>query len=392
MATYQELASILGYDALSPMYQALGGQGNPFYAANEEGGQGQFLDANMAQVYGFDPSFFDPYTFEFAQSGPGNSGTVSAFKDGNALGSWSQYDTPMSETLRDFALTAGAAFGGAGLAGFGPAAGMFGGGAGAGGAVGGTTGGAVGGTSLSALGGALPEFGMGTIGTGTGIGGGLGGLGGSIGGGMSSLIPGISNSQLFSVGGNLLSGLMGSNAADKASKAQLAAGRESNALQKYIFDTLQANQAPYQQAGVTALGQIQNLLANPGSITSQPDYQFGLNQGIKARDQSAASNGMLYSGAQQKALTQYGNDYAGTKLDQSYNRLANIAGIGQTANQGVSNAAQNYGNQVGNTLQGMGNSRASGYIGQSNAWGNAFGNMVNDYQQDDIYKRLGLGG
>jgi hypothetical protein len=240
---------------------------------------------------------------------------------------------------------------------------------------------------MSALGGAMPEFGagLGSLG-GMGTGGTLGGLGAAAGGGaMSSWIPGISNSSLLGIGGNLLGGLIGSNASGKASDALLKAGQESNALQKYMYDTTRADYAPYREAGTGALAQIQNLLADPSSLAQQGDYQFGLNQGIKARDQSAASNGMLYSGAQQKALTQYGNDYAGTKLNESYNRLAGLAGIGQQATGGTAAAGQNYGNQVGNTLQNMGNARGSGYVGQANAWNNAFGNIGNILQQQDVY-------
>jgi hypothetical protein len=399
--TFEELQALLGYDALAPMYQDLGGQGNPFYAENPEGGPGQYLGVTGAQAYNqFDPSFFDPYTFDWNPSGPGNSGTVSAFKDGQQQGSWSQYDTPTSETLRDGLMTAGAAFGGLGLAGFGPMAGMFGAGGGALGANGaflgegvasgvgawdaaaglGSLGGGAAGAagSGSVFGGSLPEFGMSGLGGGSALGGGASAA--------SSWIPGISNGSLLSVGGNLLSGYMGQRASGKASDALLQAGRESNALQKQMYDQTRADFAPYREAGYGALSQMQNLLKDPSSLAQQGDYQFGLNQGIKARDQSAASNGMLYSGAQQKALTQYGNDYANTKLNESYNRLAGLAGTGQQATGSTAAAGQNYGNQVGNTLQGMGNARASGYVGGANAWSNAFGNIGNLLQQQDVYK------
>jgi hypothetical protein len=401
--TFEELQALLGYDALAPMYQDLGGQGDPFYAANPEGGPGQYLGVQGAQAYNqFDPSFFDPYTFDWNPSGPGNSGTVSAFKDGQQQGSWSQYDTPFSETAMDALMTAGVAFGGLGLAGYGPAAGMFGAGGGAAGSMGangaflgegvasgvgawdaaaglGSLGGGAAGAagSGSVFGGSLPEFGMGGMGGGSALGGGAS---------AASWIPGISNGAALSIGGNLLSGYMGQRASGKASDALLQAGRESNALQKQMYDQTRADFAPYREAGYGALTQMQNLLKDPSSLAQQGDYQFGLNQGIKARDQSAASNGMLYSGAQQKALTQYGNDYANTKLNESYNRLAGLAGTGQQATGSTAAAGQNYGNQVGNTLQGMGNARASGYVGGANAWSNAFGNIGNLLQQQDVYK------
>jgi hypothetical protein len=396
--TFEELQAILGYDALAPMYADLGGQGNPFYFANEEGGPGQYLGVQGAQMYnGFDPGFFAPYDFQWNQSGPGNSGTVSAFKDGNQLGQWSQYDTPTSETLRDGLLTAGLAFGGLGLAGAGPFGGMLGGGA-AGGTAG-TAAGTAGGLEAASLG-AIPEFGAGVgalgdgmllSGGGVGIGGGAGLAGGGAGmfGGLGELGKYFGSGQgLLSLGGNLLSGYMQNRAAGKSTDALLQAGRESNELQKYMYDTARGDFAPYREAGTTALGQIQNLLADPSAITKQADYKFGLDQGRNALENSASARGMTYSGAQSKALNQFGQDYAGSKLNESYNRLAGIAGIGQQATNSTTSAGMNYGNQAGNTLQNMGNARASGYIGQSNGWGNAFGNILKDYEQQQANQNV----
>lgn len=405
--TFEELQKLLGYDALSPMYQDLiGGGSNPFYAANEEGGPGQYLGVQGAQMYNqFDPSVFDPYTFDWQGSGPGNSGTVSASRDGQNVGSWSQYDTPFSETAMDALMTAGVAFGGLGLAGYGPMAGMFGAGggamggldavaaaeAGAGGLSAAGTAGGIGTlpsslgsfsamapetltTGLSSSAASIPSFTQGAS-----LAGGAGGIGSYLTGGGG-----------LSLAGNLLGGYMQSRASGKASDALLQAGRESNALQKGMYDQTRADYAPYREAGYSALGQIQNLLKDPSAITQQADYKFGLDQGRNNLENSASARGMTYSGAQSKALQQYGQDYAGSKLNESYNRLAGIAGIGQQATNSTSTAGMNYGNQAGNTLQNMGSARASGYVGQGNAWNNAFGSILTDYQ--DYNSRKGFGG
>ena len=434
--TFEELQKLLGYDALSPMYQDLiGGGSNPFYAENPMGGPGQYLGVQGAQMYNqFDPSVFDPYTFDWQGSGPGNSGTVSAFKDGQQQGSWSQYDTPFSETAMDALMTAGVAFGGLGLAGAGPLAGFFGGGAGAMGGLDAVAAAEAGAGGLSAAGGA-GAAGMGGLDAVAAFEAGTGGLsaGGAGAAGISSLPANLGNfsamapetlssglsssaasipsftagstlsggGALSSIGnylsgpgglnlaGNLLGGYMQSRASGKASDALLQAGRESNALLKGMYDQTRADYAPYREAGYSALGQIQNLLKDPSAITQQADYKFGLDQGRNNLENSASARGMTYSGAQAKALQQYGNDYANTKLDQSYNRLANIAGIGQTATNSTTTAGMNYGNQAGNTLQNMGSARASGYVGQGNAWSNAFGSILNNYQDWDVNGRKG---
>jgi hypothetical protein len=207
------------------------------------------------------------------------------------------------------------------------------------------------------------------------------------GGGMDSLIPGISNGSLLNFGGNLLSGYMGANAANKGRNALVQAGQQSNDLQKYMYDTTRSDYAPYREEGISALSQIQALLKDPSSISQQPGYKFGMDQGTKALNNGAAARGMTYSGQQGKALQQYGQDYAGTKLNDTYNRLAGIAGIGQTATSGTANAGANYAGNVGNTLQNMGNANASGYVGSSNAWGGAIGNALGNYQMNDLYSK-----
>jgi hypothetical protein len=48
----------------------------------------------------------------------------------------------------------------------------------------------------------------------------------------------------------------------------------------------------------------------------------------------------------------------------------------------------NYANQAGEAYQGAANARASGYIGQSNAFSNAIGNISNQYYQNQLMNRV----
>lgn len=131
---FGDLSGKLGYDALSPMYQAITGKAdNPFAIMNQENGLQEFGNVSMAQMYnGFDPKIFDDYTFDWEDTGYGNSGTLTAFdKTGKNLGSWSQKDRSDLSILLEGGALAAAAFGGLGLAGQGPLSGlgdMFGGG------------------------------------------------------------------------------------------------------------------------------------------------------------------------------------------------------------------------------------------------------------------------
>lgn len=87
-----------------------------------------------------------------------------------------------------------------------------------------------------------------------------------------------------------------------------------------------------------------------------------------------------------KALTQYGQDIGSAEFGNYLNRLASIAGIGQSATNQVGAYGSQYGAQVGQNLNNAGNARASGYINQANAYangmqgvGNAFGQIAGYY-------------
>lgn len=165
--------------------------------------------------------------------------------------------------------------------------------------------------------------------------------------------------------------LIGSNSSKASANSQARAAGDANQLQQYMYDTTRADNAPLLASRNTALTGLNGLMANPNSITGRPDYQFGLSQGTTALDRSAASKGGLYSGAQLKALTQFGQDYGNNQLNQEYNRLANIAGLGQVGANNNMTAGMNYANQAGNNLMGAANARAGSSLYAANGWQNA---------------------
>jgi hypothetical protein len=72
-------------------------------------------------------------------------------------------------------------------------------------------------------------------------------------------------------------------------------------------------------------------------FTQDPGYQFKLKSGIDALDASASSRGMLRSGAQEKALVDYGQGVADQSYGDWYARQAALADTGAQAVQGVVN-------------------------------------------------------
>jgi len=178
------------------------------------------------------------------------------------------------------------------------------------------------------------------------------------------------------------SAVISSNASKNAANKQQQAANAANAEQQREYDQTREDYAPYREAGTNALTHLNALMADPSQATKDPSYTFGLNQGTQALDRSAASGGSLYSGATLKALERYGQDYAGTKLNEQYNRYANIAGLGQVATNGTSNAGMNAANQIGGNLTSLGNAQAANSLNQGNIWGNA-ANQLSSYGRNN---------
>lgn len=65
-----------------------------------------------------------------------------------------------------------------------------------------------------------------------------------------------------------------------------------------------------------------------GFITSQPSYQFELEEGQKAIQNQATASGTPLGGNTLKAATKYSQDLASTKTDQHIGRLFTLAGYG----------------------------------------------------------------
>lgn len=127
--------------------------------------------------------------------------------------------------------------------------------------------------------------------------------------------------------------------------------------------------------GVSGVGQGVSTANALQALQSQPGYQFGFDQGQKAIDQSAAANGRLYSGATLKALQRYGQDYAGTKLGDTFNRLAQVAGIGQASQAQANAAGQNYANNNAAIGVNAGNFAAGNALNQGNIFSNAINGL-----------------
>ena len=179
------------------------------------------------------------------------------------------------------------------------------------------------------------------------------------------------------IGGALLS----SNAASNAADTQAGASREAIDEQRRQADRSYADQSPYRAAGVGALGQLQSDINKPttaADVMSDPGYQFGLDQGQQALDRKFAASGGRFSGAMLKEASRFNAGTAAAGYSAAYqrgqdrlNRLASLAGIGQTSTQASSYAGNQSANAISGLVAQQGNNAGSAQLAQGNIWGNA---------------------
>jgi hypothetical protein len=198
--------------------------------------------------------------------------------------------------------------------------------------------------------------------------------------------------------GSVISGYMGAKASKQAAETQAAATRESIAQQREMFNIQNAQQAPYREAGYSALKDIAGMQPYLTKQFGQedflagidPSYNFRLAQGNIATTNLANQAGGLIGGNALQGLINYGQGAASTEFanafnrDQSqktriYNTLAGIAGIGQTAQGQVSNLAQNTAGNIGQATIGIGNALAGGQVGAANAYSGAAQGVSNAF-------------
>jgi len=186
------------------------------------------------------------------------------------------------------------------------------------------------------------------------------------------------------VGSTIVSGVIQSYAAKKASGQQAAAAGKGIAEQRRQFDALQVLMKPYVGTGTTALGQQAALIGVSGAEAQQtainalqqgPEFTSLVQQGENAILQNAAATGGLRGGNVQGALAQFRPQVLSQLIEQQYNRLGGLSTMGQNAAVGVGNAGMQTGTNISNLLAQQGAAQAGGTLASGQAWGNAIGSI-----------------
>lgn len=170
--------------------------------------------------------------------------------------------------------------------------------------------------------------------------------------------------------------IFGGGAAKKAAKAQVQAAQMGIDEMRRQFDLNRTDLAPWREAGGAAIGQGYAMLQPGYDHTTSPGYQFRLDEGTRAVENSAASKGMLMSGGTLKDLTRFAQGVAADDYNDQFNRMMAVAGGGQQAATAGAQMGQQTAGGIADLYTQQGNARASGYVGQANALGNTIGQIA----------------
>lgn len=116
-------------------------------------------------------------------------------------------------------------------------------------------------------------------------------------------------------------------------------------------------------------------------ITTTPGYQFRFDEGQKALGNQLAGSGLRLSGRAIKEAQRFGQGMASGEFGNRFNRLASLAGLGQTATQATGSLGAQAGANIGSSLMQAGNAQAAGYMGVNNALQGGLQNALYAYNQ-----------
>ena len=204
-------------------------------------------------------------------------------------------------------------------------------------------------------------------------------------------------------GATVVSSLVGAKASKSAASTQAAAADRAAELQREQFERQVELQAPFREAGVRALPELEAASRYTPFGMSQfqqdPGYAFRLSEGQKQLDRQAAIRGGQISGSALRAAQRYGQEMGTQEYMNAFNRyqterqarlnpLQSLAGFGQTSVNQLGQAGQNYASNVGNLMTGGAAAQAAGQVGQANALTGGLSTYLNYSQNNALLNAL----
>lgn len=207
---------------------------------------------------------------------------------------------------------------------------------------------------------------------------------------------------------------------NNAASAQRDAAQQASETERYMYDTTRSDYAPYRQVGQGALYKLADMygISRPqASATVQPaqtqsrygvtgwnngvpidgnapamsmttgyegfqaspGYQFRKQEGLDAIKANMSARGLLGSTATSRLMDRYAEGLASQEYDAYANRLAGLAGIGQSATGSTAAAGSQAAGAIGQAQMAAGNARASSYANTGSAINNGLTNLASAY-------------
>lgn len=209
--------------------------------------------------------------------------------------------------------------------------------------------------------------------------------------------------------GALGSALIGSNAAGKASRAQMDAANNALSFQKGVYESNKGNLQPWINNGSNAMYSLASLYGLPTPQNPQGGaagvnagweafkgldaYKFPFEQGNLALERQLNAQGRTQSGAQARATQQFGQGLASQYMMSNYvNPLMQMSGQGQQAAGALAGYGNQSAQQIGNSFGNFGTAQASGIMGQGNAMAGGVNGLSNSLQLYSMLAQNNKGG
>ena len=195
---------------------------------------------------------------------------------------------------------------------------------------------------------------------------------------------------------NTLGALGTSKAIANAANTQAQAGQNVQDVLGGFYKQYAQAQQPYQNLGSAAVGEITKEAPylthqfNAADLQAglAPNYDFMLQQGLRANQNAANVSGGLLSGNTLQGMQNYTQNYAQnayqnafnnyqTQRQNIYNNLAGAAGMGQTALGQLGGTGASLGQTYGNVTTGLAASQAGAQTAQAVNQANLLSNIGN---------------
>ena len=198
------------------------------------------------------------------------------------------------------------------------------------------------------------------------------------------------------------SAVLGAASSRSAAKTQAGAADRAAQLQQEQFERTNELQAPFREAGVRALPELEAASRytpfGMNQFNADPGYAFRLSEGQKQLDRMAAIRGGQISGSSLKAAARFGQDLGSQEYQNAFNRyqtersarlnpLQSLAGVGQTATNQLGAAGRDYGSSAGSIMSGQGINSANALLAGQQARSSSYGQLGSA-----LGKYLGSGG